>query len=177
MASLRWRGQAVQYAVRPCSLGQVLVAATGAGVCMVAFDDAEASLVAAMRARFAGAVFADAGDATEISRFDAWLTGVRHAILHPRQVPTLPLDLRGTDFQRTVWQALRGIAPGRIASYSAIAARIGRPRAARAVAAACAGNPVALLVPCHRVVREDGGLGGFRWGIDRKRILLERERT
>ncbi len=87
----------------------------------------------------------------------------------------LPLDLAGTAFQQRVWQALRGLRAGETATYAEIAARIGAPRAARAVAQACASNPVALAVPCHRIVRGDGGAGGYRWGVERKRMLLERE--
>ena len=90
-------------------------------------------------------------------------------------MPGIPLDLRGTPFQRAVWTALREIPPGRTQTYGQVAARIGRPGAARAVARACAANPVALLVPCHRVVRADGNLSGYRWGVERKRQLLERE--
>ena len=90
-------------------------------------------------------------------------------------MPSLPLDLRGTPFQRAVWAALRDIPPGRTETYSQVAARIGRPGAARAVARACAANPVALLVPCHRVVPSAGGTGGWRWGAARKRALLARE--
>jgi AraC family transcriptional regulator of adaptative response/methylated-DNA-[protein]-cysteine methyltransferase len=158
----------------------VLVAATDAGVCMVAFDDADERLVVAMRSRFAGAVFAAAGaadDPARMSRLDTWVGGVLHAIAHPRQAVDLPLDMRGSGFRKTVWQALRMIPPGDSASYGDIAARIGHAGAARAVAGACAGNPIALLVPCHRVLRRDGELGGFRWGVDRKRVLLERERA
>jgi AraC family transcriptional regulator of adaptative response/methylated-DNA-[protein]-cysteine methyltransferase len=87
----------------------------------------------------------------------------------------LPLDIRGTAFQLQVWQALRRLIPGTTASYAGIARQIGRPRATRAVARACAANPLAVVIPCHRVVRTDGGLGGYRWGIDRKRLLLNRE--
>jgi len=171
-----WREDSIRHAVRPCSLGQVLVAATGAGVCMVAFDDGTAPLEAAMRARFSGATFVDARGAGD-PRFEAWVAGVLHAIARPREGADLPLDIRGTAFQQTVWQALRAISPGATESYSAVAGRIGRPGAARAVAGACAGNAIALLVPCHRVVRGDGHPGGFRWGIERKRMMLERERA
>jgi AraC family transcriptional regulator of adaptative response/methylated-DNA-[protein]-cysteine methyltransferase len=88
----------------------------------------------------------------------------------------LPLDIRGTAFQRAVWEALRKLRPGRTATYSELAARIGKPRAVRAVAAACAANPIAVAVPCHRVVAADGGLAGYRWGLERKRRLIEREK-
>jgi AraC family transcriptional regulator, regulatory protein of adaptative response / methylated-DNA-[protein]-cysteine methyltransferase len=104
-----------------------------------------------------------------------WLQEVVACIEAPGRGLDLPLDIRGTAFQRQVWEALRAIPPGPTATYAEIAGRIGRPRAARAVARACATNPVAVAIPCHRVVRDDGDLGGYRWGIDRKRSLLERE--
>jgi AraC family transcriptional regulator of adaptative response/methylated-DNA-[protein]-cysteine methyltransferase len=93
----------------------------------------------------------------------------------PRRGLDLPLDIRGTAFQQRVWQALREVPPGSTATYTAIAARIGEPAAVRAVANACGANPVAVAVPCHRIVRRGGGLGGYRWGLERKKALLERE--
>ncbi len=93
----------------------------------------------------------------------------------PASGPDLPLDIRGTAFQRRVWQALREVPAGSTASYAAIAARVGAPGAVRAVAGACAANPLAVAIPCHRVVRQDGALSGYRWGVERKRALLDRE--
>src|SRR5690606_16514107 len=110
------------------------------------------------------------------AEFEQWVARVIGFIEAPRIGLDLPLDLRGTAFQRRVWQALRGIPVGETVSYAQLAQRIGMPRAARAVAQACAANPLALAVPCHRVVRTDGALSGYRWGVERKRLLLERER-
>lgn len=176
----------IRHRVHACALGHVLVAATARGVCMVAFDDRADVLVASLRSRFGAAAVdgAGAGDGPDAAGaataaaqacFARWQEAVLALVASPQAAPDVPLDLRGTAFQHTVWQALCAMPSGSTASYRAIAGRIGRPGAARAVAGACARNPVALLVPCHRVVREDGGLGGYRWGIERKRMLLERE--
>ncbi len=123
-----------------------------------------------MRARFPRAELQN-GD----ERFSSWVAQVVAFIEAPQQELDLPLDIQGTAFQQRVWTALREIPVGSTASYAEIAARIGQPSAARAVARACATNPVALAIPCHRVVREDGKLGGYRWGLERKQALLERE--
>lgn len=166
------RSERIRHGVRACVLGQVLVAATERGVCVVEFGDDAGALEASLRRRFSEAEFAGT-DAT----FDGWVGRVLDGIALPRAAFELPLDIRGTAFQQTVWAALRAIPPGDTASYREVAERIGRPGAARAVARACASNALALLVPCHRVVREDGGLGGYRWGIERKKRLLDRERS
>jgi AraC family transcriptional regulator of adaptative response/methylated-DNA-[protein]-cysteine methyltransferase len=165
------RGETIRHSVSPCVLGHVLVAATGRGLCQVAFGDDPAVLHGALRQRFPQAAFIGT-DAV----FDGWLGQVLAAMDLPRASSSLPLDIRGTAFQHSVWQALCAIPPGSTASYRQVAERIGRTGAARAVARACASNTLALLVPCHRVVREDGGLGGYRWGIERKQRLLDRER-
>jgi AraC family transcriptional regulator, regulatory protein of adaptative response / methylated-DNA-[protein]-cysteine methyltransferase len=109
--------------------------------------------------------------------FEKLVARVVGAVEHPRTSLELPLDIRGTAFQRRVWQALQAISPGETASYAEIARRIGAPQSVRAVAQACAANPVALAIPCHRVVRSDGALSGYRWGVERKAALLKRERT
>ena len=119
--------------------------------------------------------FAQAELAADDPQFDAWVAQVVALVQAPGVGLSLPLDLRGTLFQRQVWQVLRGIPPGQTLSYAQVAERLGQPKAARAVARACAANAVALAVPCHRVVRGDGGLSGYRWGVDRKRALLLRE--
>src|SRR6202034_3107954 len=106
-----------------------------------------------------------------------WAERIVNFITAPGETLDLPLDIRGTAFQARVWRALQKIPPGRTATYTEIAAKLGQPKAVRAVANACAANKLALLVPCHRVVRQDGGLGGYRWGEDRKRTLLARERA
>lgn len=165
------RGERIRHSVSPCVLGHVLVAATGRGICQVAFGDDPARLDGALRQRFPQAEFIGT-DAV----FDGWVGQVLAGIDLPCAAFGLPLDIRGTAFQHTVWQALCAIPPGSTASYRQVAERIGRPGAARAVARACASNTLALLVPCHRVVREDGGLGGYRWGIERKQRLLDSER-
>ena len=109
--------------------------------------------------------------------FDAWVGEIVGHLKHPAGRLDLPLDIRGTAFQQRVWQALREIPAGRTASYAEVAARIGQPSAVRAVGRACATNPVAVIVPCHRVVRTNGELSGYRWGVERKRQLLKRERA
>jgi len=162
-------GEEIVYATAPCSLGVVLVAASAAGVCAIALGEDAAALAAGLKARFGQARLADdAGFGEILAQVVALVDGAGTA-------KDLPLDIRGTAFQRRVWEALRKIPAGVTASYTEIAARIGAPNAVRAVAAACAANALAVAVPCHRVVRADGGLAGYRWGISRKRALLERE--
>jgi AraC family transcriptional regulator of adaptative response/methylated-DNA-[protein]-cysteine methyltransferase len=162
--------QSIRYAVAPCSLGFVIVAATARGVCGIELGDAEATLVSRLRQRFAKAVFA-AADA----QFQEWVQQVLGYIEQPRSLLTLPLDIQGTVFQRRVWQALQAIPMGSTLSYANLATAIGRPSAVRAVARACASNPLALAVPCHRVLRGNGDLAGYRWGVERKAELLRRE--
>ena len=163
-------GAAIRFAVGECSLGSVLVAATEQGVCAIAFGDDPEALVKDLQDRFPKAALIGADE-----RFEASIATVVAAVEGSGQGLDLPLDVRGTVFQAKVWRALREIPPGETASYAAIAERIGRPGAVRAVAQACAQNPVALAIPCHRVVRRDGALGGYRWGVERKRELLGRE--
>jgi AraC family transcriptional regulator of adaptative response/methylated-DNA-[protein]-cysteine methyltransferase len=153
-------------------LGWALVAATERGICMTALGDDRARLEADLRRRFPAAelVAADAALA-------GWAGRVVHYITRPGEQLDLPLDIRGTAFQAQVWRALQKIPPGQTATYLGIAEALGRPRAVRAVAQACASNKLAVLVPCHRVVRSDGDLAGYRWGVERKRALLEREQA
>jgi AraC family transcriptional regulator of adaptative response/methylated-DNA-[protein]-cysteine methyltransferase len=167
-------GTTIRFAVGQCSLGAVLVAATEVGVCTIALGDDPDRLVRELQDRFPKAALAG-GDAG----FERWVAAVVGLVERPAAGldPELPLDIRGTAFQLRVWQALRAIPPGTTASYAEIARRIGRPGASRAVAAACAANPVAVAIPCHRVVRTDGSLSGYRWGVQRKAALLERERA
>lgn len=162
----------IRYAVAPCSLGRALVAATDVGVCSILIGDDDAELRRDLERRFPRAELVD-GDAD----FDA-LVGQAVALIDaPAGAHAeLPLDVQGTAFQRRVWQALREIPAGATASYAEIAARIGAPKAARAVAGACANNHIAVAIPCHRVVHGNGGLSGYRWGVERKRKLLEEER-
>ncbi|MHB9880793.1 bifunctional DNA-binding transcriptional regulator/O6-methylguanine-DNA methyltransferase Ada [Pacificimonas sp. ICDLI1SI03] len=153
-------------------LGSVLVAATERGICAILLGDDENSLIADLGARFPAArlVRAEPG-----SDFDLWLTKALALLEAPAGEHDLPLDIRGTAFQERVWRALCGIRAGTTATYSDIAELIGQPSAARAVATACAANPLAVAVPCHRVVRANGQLSGYRWGVERKRALLKRE--
>jgi AraC family transcriptional regulator of adaptative response/methylated-DNA-[protein]-cysteine methyltransferase len=160
----------ITYAVTPCPLGYLLVAATDKGVCAVRLGDSEEELAATLAAEFPAAqVQPGSGDLTQ------WVASLQHYLRGAQPHLDLPLDVRATAFQRRVWAALQAIPYGNTRSYSEVAQAIGQPTAVRAVARACASNPVALVVPCHRVVREDGGLGGYRWGIERKKALLAQE--
>jgi AraC family transcriptional regulator of adaptative response/methylated-DNA-[protein]-cysteine methyltransferase len=167
----RGRGVEVRAVVRECSLGQVLVAATTRGVCAVAFGDDAGSVIEELRQRFPSAAVVDSDPS-----LDDLASRVIEMVEATGPAPALPLDLIGTAFQQKVWRALRDIPRGKTMSYAELARQIGTPRAARAVGTACGRNPVAVAVPCHRVVRDDGALGGYRWGLERKRTLLERER-
>lgn len=160
----------IRYAVGTCTLGAILVAHSGRGVCAISLGDDPDALVRELQERFPQAVLI--GGDSEFERLVATVVGFVDA---PQLGLELPLDIRGTAFQRRVWQALREIAPGTTQSYTDIAARIGAPAAVRAVARACAANPLAVAIPCHRAVRRDGGLSGYRWGVERKRALLDRE--
>jgi AraC family transcriptional regulator, regulatory protein of adaptative response / methylated-DNA-[protein]-cysteine methyltransferase len=163
-------GQEIRFAVGQCSLGAILVAATRKGVCAIMLGADADTLVRELQDRFPKATLVG-GDAA----FEQWVAKVVGFVEAPRLGLDLPLDLRGTVFQQRVWQALRDIPVGTTTSYSELAQRVGKPNAIRAVASACASNPVALAIPCHRVVRRDGSLAGYRWGVERKRVLLERE--
>ena len=165
-------GIGIAYVTVPTSLGRLLVAATERGVCRVALGDSDAALAAELIAEFSAArVVEDQG-----GKLQGWVTAILAYLDGHEPDLDLPLDIRATAFQRRVWQELQRIPFGKTRSYAEVGRRIGRPTAARAVAQACATNPVALVIPCHRVVREDGDLGGYRWGVDRKRVLLEKER-
>jgi AraC family transcriptional regulator, regulatory protein of adaptative response / methylated-DNA-[protein]-cysteine methyltransferase len=163
-------GEHIRHAVVPCTLGWIIVAATRKGICAIEFDESAQALETRIRARFPQARFEPAD-----AEFQQWIAQVLGYIEQPRGVLDLPLDVQGTVFQRRVWQALKAIPAGETASYAEIAARIGKPMAFRAVAHACAGNAVAMAIPCHRAVRADGSLAGYRWGLARKAELLRRE--
>ena len=164
-------GLTIRYAVIDSALGKLLLAATEKGVCAIRFGDSRRELEQSLRAEFAAAC---------VEHDPASLSGWSDALAnHLQGAPgflDLPLDIRATAFQRLVWEHLRSIPRGQTESYAAVARGIGQPTATRAVARACASNPVALAIPCHRVIRGDGSLGGYRWGIDRKRQLLENEK-
>jgi AraC family transcriptional regulator, regulatory protein of adaptative response / methylated-DNA-[protein]-cysteine methyltransferase len=166
------RGETIRFVTVETPLGWAIIAATERGICMTALADDRDTLRMALRQRFpfAELIAEDAG-------LKQWADRIVRFITAPDHNLDLPLDIRGTAFQARVWRALQKIPLGRTATYSEIAAAIGQPRAVRAVAQACAANKVALLVPCHRVIRSDGDLGGYRWGMERKRELLDRERS
>lgn len=160
----------IRYVCTPCSLGWLLLAATERGICSLQLGDTAAELEALLCRRFTPADIE-----LDETALRSYITPILAYLEGSQELPTLPLDLQATLFQREVWQALRRIPCGQTRTYGQVAAAIGRPNAARAVARACAANPVALLIPCHRVVRGDGALGGYRWGIERKAALLRRE--
>lgn len=162
----------IRFAIGQCSLGAILVACSARGICAIALGDDPEQLAHALQDRFAHAQLIG-GDAD----FEALVAQVVGLVEAPGQGTELPLDVRGTAFQQRVWQALRAIVPGQTASYAEIAERIGAPTATRAVAQACGANPLAVAIPCHRVVRRDGSLSGYRWGVERKRALLAREQA
>jgi len=164
-------GETIRYVTVATPLGWALVAATARGVCLTALGDDRERLAAMVRERFPAALLV-----AEDAALKDWAEQIVRFITDPGQTPDLPLDIRGTAFQTRVWRALQRIPLGRTATYAEIARALGQPKAVRAVAQACAANNLALLVPCHRVIREDGDLAGYRWGLERKRALLERER-
>jgi AraC family transcriptional regulator, regulatory protein of adaptative response / methylated-DNA-[protein]-cysteine methyltransferase len=164
------QGSLIRFAATRCWLGTLLVAATQRGVCALLLGDDADELQKDLRRRFPRAQL-QAGD----RRFARLLSRVVRALERPALAARLPLDLRGTVFQRRVWEALRAVPAGTTVSYAEIARRIGRPRAVRAVGQAIGANPVAVAVPCHRIIRSDGSLCGYHWGSERKRALLERE--
>ena len=160
----------IRFAVADCSLGVILIAATEKGVCAILLGDHPESLVHDLENRFPNAKLV-AGD----PEFEALASRAIGLVEAPAKAANLPLDIRGTAFQQKVWSAITKIPPGETESYGQIANRIGATGAARAVAGACAANPLAVAVPCHRVVRNDGSLSGYRWGVERKQTLLKRE--
>lgn len=164
------RGMDVFFAIGECSLGSFLVAQTKKGVCSILLGDDPVKLARDLHDRFPNANLI----ANEPC-YEALVAKVVNVIENPGLGVHLPLDIRGTAFQRRVWQALRRISPGSTVSYTEIARRIGMPKAVRAVARTCGANALAVAIPCHRVVRSDGSLSGYRWGVERKRALLERE--
>ena len=163
-------GSRIHFAIGQCSLGAILVAASPKGICAILIGDEPDALARDLQDRFPRAELVGADPA-----FEKTVAQVVGFVEAPRIGLDLPLDVRGTAFQQRVWQALREIPPGQTVSYAELAARLGMPSGARAIAGACAANPVAVAIPCHRVVRNDGALSGYRWGVERKQALLERE--
>ena len=160
----------IRFCVAQSALGAILVAESDRGICAISLGDDAEALVREIQDRFPKASLA--GDD---AAFDARVAQVIALVEQPQKGLDLPLDIRGTAFQQRVWQALRAIPAGETASYTDLAIRIGSPKAVRAVAGACAANTLAVAVPCHRIVRTDGALSGYRWGVERKRALLEAE--
>jgi AraC family transcriptional regulator of adaptative response/methylated-DNA-[protein]-cysteine methyltransferase len=160
----------IRFAIGECFLGAILVATSDRGVCAILLGDAPDALARDLQDQFPRAHLI--GGDTEFEELVATVVGFVEA---PGIGLDLPLDVRGTAFQQRVWQALRAIPAGDTVSYAEIANRIGSPNAVRAVAQACAANALAVAIPCHRVVRNDGGLSGYRWGVERKRALLAKE--
>jgi AraC family transcriptional regulator of adaptative response/methylated-DNA-[protein]-cysteine methyltransferase len=167
------KGETIRYALGDSSLGRVLVAATDRGIAAIALGDDGEPLIEDLRRRFPRADLEPADAA-----FSEWVAAIVHIVDEPSEAGQLglPLDIRGTVFQRRVWETLRAIPPGETASYAEVARRLGNPAAVRAVAGACAANPLAVAIPCHRVTASDGRLAGYRWGVARKQRLLEAEK-
>jgi AraC family transcriptional regulator of adaptative response/methylated-DNA-[protein]-cysteine methyltransferase len=165
------KDEEIRFALGECSLGAILVARSEKGVCAISFGDDPDALIRELEGRFPNARLIG-GDRD----YEQWVARVVAFVEAPQIGLDLPLDIRGSAFEERVWRALREIPSGETASYSDIAGRIGEPGTARAVAQACAANKLAVAIPCHRVVRSDGGLSGYRWGVERKRRLLGREK-
>ena len=165
-------GTVIRYTILSMELGKLLVATTGRGLCSVRFGESEGALGRRLHHEFRAAEIRRDDDG--LRPLAAQIEALRCGAVHS---PQIPLDIRGTAFQQLVWSALQRIPRGATRSYSELAKAIGKPKAARAVANACAANPVAVVIPCHRVVEQSGGLGGYRWGVKRKAALLEHERS
>jgi AraC family transcriptional regulator of adaptative response/methylated-DNA-[protein]-cysteine methyltransferase len=160
----------ISHAVADTPLGRVMIGATDCGICFLEFGDSDRELVARLEEEFPAATLHPMPNPYP-EEFTSWMSSLAQFLRHEA-----PVALHGTAFQTKVWRYLRAIPPGRTETYSAVAEAIGHPKAVRAVASACAANRIAVLIPCHRVIRGDGGLGGYRWGLDRKRALLDAER-
>jgi AraC family transcriptional regulator of adaptative response/methylated-DNA-[protein]-cysteine methyltransferase len=169
-------GETISYALRNTALGPIMMAATDRGVCFAQFGRSAASLLEQLQAEFPNAAIRKS-DATRSPALDDWIEALEAHIAGSAPRPDVPLDLRGTSFQIRVWRFLLDVPEGHVLSYTEVANGIDRAKAVRAVASACAANRIAVLVPCHRVLRGDGGLGGYRWGLERKRVLIDHERA
>jgi AraC family transcriptional regulator of adaptative response/methylated-DNA-[protein]-cysteine methyltransferase len=169
-------GETIAYAFRETQLGPLLMAATDRGVCFAQFGTSEPTLVAQLKSEFPRASVT-ASTMTQSPELNACIEALEMHIATSAPRPDVPLDLRGTAFQIQLWRFLLGVPAGSVVSYSEVAKGIGAPKAYRAAASACAANRIAVLIPCHRVLRGDGGLGGYRWGLERTRTLLGHERN
>ncbi len=172
----RGAGTQISYASAPCALGLVMMGATDRGLCFVQFADSEAELTTMLQAEYPEAEIAPMSEAMR-PEFERWMQALSAHLAGTPQATELPLDLRGTALQMKVWAYLQQIPSGELRSYSEVAAAIGEPKAVRAVASACGRNRVGVFVPCHRVIRGDGSMGGYKWGLARKRALIDVERS
>jgi AraC family transcriptional regulator, regulatory protein of adaptative response / methylated-DNA-[protein]-cysteine methyltransferase len=169
-------GVTISYASLQTPIGLMLIGATDRGVCFVGFGDGLEEPLQRLRDEYRNARIEPMHEPYH-PQFRAWVDAISDHLAHDGPCPDLPLDIRATAFQMRVWKYLQTIPPGDVESYSEVASALGAPKAARAVAQACARNPVAVLIPCHRVIRESGEVGGYRWGLGRKRGLIDRERA
>lgn len=165
-------GESIRYTCAKTPMGHLMLAATDKGVCFAMFDDSQPKLLELLKTEFPNADIVKAKDNKQL---DAWYTEIKRFLAAERSMPTIPVDLRGSAFQLKVWHFLQTVAEGKAVNYSQVAQGINQPTAVRAAATACAKNRIALLIPCHRVLRADGGVGGYRWGADLKRELLALE--
>jgi AraC family transcriptional regulator, regulatory protein of adaptative response / methylated-DNA-[protein]-cysteine methyltransferase len=169
-------GIAISYATLETPAGLIMIGATDRGICFAQFGETEDELLERLRREYCHATI-EPMRVPEHPQFRAWVDAIRRHLAGAQPHLDLPLDIRATAFQMRVWKYLQRIPYGVLQSYSEVATAIGEPKAARAVARACARNPAAVIVPCHRVIRGNGGLGGYRWGLARKRALIDRERA
>jgi len=169
-------GETIAYACRRTSLGVLMMAATDQGVCFAEFGDDETALRDQLQKEFPKARLSPS-EAKASPELDAWMLALDEHLSQNKPRPDVPLDIRGTAFQTRVWKLLLSVREGEVISYTELARRLGEPKAVRAVASACGRNRIAVLIPCHRVLRSDGSLGGYRWGLERKAELLEKERS
>ncbi len=164
----------IYYACRNTWLGLMLMAVTDKGVCSLQFGDDEGQLLAQLKAEYPNAELSVSAS-QHVAKLDIWMKALNQYISQEAPRPDLPLDISGTAFQIKVWRFLLTIQEGESVSYAEVAEQIGAPNAARAVGSACAKNRISVLIPCHRVLKSDGGLGGYRWGLERKQALLDKE--
>lgn len=165
---------AISFAYTRTSLGEMLIGATDRGVCSLQFGDERLALLSQLQREFPHAAIHEMAEETQ-PLLKSWLRALEDYLRGVQPHPNIPIDLRGSTFQQRVWTFLRHIPVGEVRSYQQLAQQMGQPNATRAVASACARNRVAILVPCHRVIRSDGTLGGYRWGLARKKTLLANE--
>ncbi len=170
------KDESIAYAICETALGLILMAATLRGVCYLHFGEEKSELIGKLNAEFPSAIISPASEDNN-PQLKMWIEALNKHISGNVQRPDIPLHLNGTAFQMRVWRFLMSIPEGEVKSYKELARGIDNPRAIRAAASACASNNIAILIPCHRILKSDGGLGGYRWGSDRKRVLLDKERT